>query len=169
MLKLDTVRKKKTLWTVRGEGEGGGVDFTRYHLTRFSSVHGGIHALQKAHMRSTLSIRGFPNIDNGQLSFFQGRSSIERFLCLRLSPTCDWWYRALGLIFAPAAIKCLNLLNISDIFWDAYYFCWLLSDPAGKFPSSIPISLASSMSRTTLVSRATRQGRLTKETSPTWV
>ena len=53
---------------------------------QFSSVQDGIYGLGKAHMRSTPSLRRFPNVafetvpivglfDDGPLSSFQGRSS----------------------------------------------------------------------------------------------
>ena len=36
--------------------------FELLHPVQFSSVQDGIHALGKAHMRSTLSLRSFPNV-----------------------------------------------------------------------------------------------------------
>ena len=46
---------------------------------KFISVQGGIYALGRAHMHSTMSLRSFPN---GPLSSFQGRSSSERLIPL---------------------------------------------------------------------------------------
>ena len=117
----------------------------RSTAVQFSSVQDGIYALGKAHMRSTPSLRSFPNVAFETVPMFVwltmalSRPFKEDRLALlffkRLSPPGDGqWYDVLG--FVPAySVSSFSTHQIFQCVGCLWGFLFLPVYPLGHFPS----------------------------------
>ena len=110
-------------------------------FSSFRSVQDDIYALGKAHMRSTPSLRSFPNVAFETVPVFVlltmalSRPFMEDRLALSLSTplSCDQWCHVLG--FVPAGS--VSSFSTLQIFREASHLRGLLCPPVcllGSFP-----------------------------------
>ena len=129
-----------------------------YSTFQFSSVHDGIYALGKVHMRSTSSLRSFPNVafetvpmlkqsqclstDDVPLSSFQGRSSsASSFHASLLQAIDDVMCFALcqqGISQAPQHFRSSETQTTCDDCFVSKSLCSVISLHSGMFRAGHP-------------------------------
>ena len=109
----------------------------RDNSVKFSSVQGGIYALGMTNMRSTPSLRSFPNValknssNVGLIDDGPSRKIVERFLLLRLSPPGDRWCDVFDFVpvVSVSSSWTLQIFRDATRLWWVFFRVYLLSFP----------------------------------------